>query len=291
MKKVLGELEEEPADSTSSSEFDDSDSTNVRDDLDRSFHDLEVSPLKLHRMNVGQKVLYLKWKSEKTVDSVIDKLAKVANVDKNELKPSTSRCECSDCDRLICLMKEKFRNENLTCHEIVKVLTLVPESWSIAKTAEEFEEFGFTKYMIRQALDLCKQRGLLAQPDKKKGRPLSEDIRFRVVNFLQDDEISRVCPGAKDTVSVRKKGKREIRTKRLLLANMREIYLEYKKRYPDDKIGFSKFCEIRKDDVPECVTVNSSGMHTVCVYQIHQKCFLHFQSNWIIKMLYIKNCL
>ena len=37
--------------------------------------------------------------------------------------------------------------------------------------------------------------------------------------------------------------------------------------YPDFKIGFSKFCELR----PKwCITVNSSGTHSVCVCTYHQ---------------------
>ena len=44
-------------------------------------------------------------------------------------------------------------------------------------------------------------------------------------------------------------------------------YIHFKKMYPDYKIGFSKFCELR----PKwCITVNSSGTHCVCVCSYHQ---------------------
>ena len=55
--------------------------------------------------------------------------------------------------------------------------------------------------------------------------------------------------------------------KRLLLLNIKELFLEFKKEYPTVKIEFSKFCELR----PKWMnTVNHSGMHSVCVCLYHQ---------------------
>ena len=75
-----------------------------------------------------------------------------------------------------------------------------------------------------------------------------------------------MCPGKKEYVSVRIDGKREQKQKRLLLVNLKELHLEFIKS-TGDEISFSKFCELR----PKwCVTVNSRGMHSVCVCQQHQ---------------------
>ena len=74
-------------------------------------------------------------------------------------------------------------------------------------------------------------------------------------------------PGKQDFVTVRTNGQKEHIQKRLLLLNLRELYLQYKAKYPEDKIGFSKFCELR----PKwCVTVNVPGAQSVCVCQQHQ---------------------
>ena len=55
--------------------------------------------------------------------------------------------------------------------------------------------------------------------------------------------------------------------KRLLLCNLKELYCAYKEKYPHHKVGLSKFCKLR----PKwCVTVSSSGSHSVCVCEIHQ---------------------
>ena len=79
-------------------------------------------------------------------------------------------------------------------------------------------------------------------------------------------------PGTKDYVSV---GKRVHKQKRLLLCNLKELYSAFKEKYPDSKIGFSKFCSLR----PKwCVTVSSSGTHSVCVCTIHQNTKLHVDS-------------
>lgn len=83
-----------------------------------------------------------------------------------------------------------------------------------------------------------------------------------------DDDIRRISANKKDCLSVpSEKGKRMYKTKRLILHNLKDVYLAFKENYPSDKIGFTKFCELRPK---ECVTVNSHGMHNVCVCIYHQ---------------------
>lgn len=45
------------------------------------------------------------------------------------------------------------------------------------------------------------------------------------------------------------------------------LYLAFKEKHLSDKIGLTKFCELRPK---ECVTVNNHGMHNVCVCIYHQ---------------------
>ena len=45
------------------------------------------------------------------------------------------------------------------------------------------------------------------------------------------------------------------------------MHIEFKNKYPQDKISLSKFCELR----PRwCVTVNAPGAHSTCVCEYHQ---------------------
>ena len=62
-------------------------------------------------------------------------------------------------------------------------------------------------------------------------------------------------------------GTKEHHQKRLILCIIRKAYLQYKSTFPDDKIGFSKFAELR----PKwCRTVGQSGSQNVCLCTYHQ---------------------
>ncbi|XP_065684929.1 uncharacterized protein LOC136097009 [Hydra vulgaris] len=71
-------------------------------------------------------------------------------------------------------------------------------------------------------------------------------------------------PGKKDCVSV---GEKKYMSKKLILCNLKELYVAYKTKYPGHKIGFSKFCSLR----PKwCILAGPKGTHSVCVCTIHQ---------------------
>ncbi|CAM1303135.1 Uncharacterised protein r2_g1312 [Pycnogonum litorale] len=77
-----------------------------------------------------------------------------------------------------------------------------------------------------------------------------------------------MCPGMKDSVSVRNKdGEKVQHQKRLVLSNLKELHSSWKETYPKKKIGFSSFAALR----PKwCVLAGSSGTHSVCVCKYHQ---------------------
>ncbi len=145
------------------------------------------------------------------------------------------------------------------------MLTLIPESWSIMYASKYF---SVSEYLVRKARELKKEKGILSLPAQKIGKILSAETSERVKAFFQDDEYSRLLPGKKDVVSI---GKNVYQQKRLLLCNLKELYAMFKEKYPMDKIGLSKFCSLR----PKwCVTVGSTGTHSVCVCSIHQNTIL-----------------
>ena len=49
--------------------------------------------------------------------------------------------------------------------------------------------------------------------------------------------------------------------------NLNELYTLFKQKYPQVKIGLSKFCQLRPK---ECITVGARGTHSVCVCTLHQ---------------------
>ena len=91
---------------------------------------------------------------------------------------------------------------------------------------------------------LKNEKGLLPKVESRRRKVLLEHIRDRVINFYQSAEFSRMCPGKKEFVSVKLNGVKQHMQKRLLLINLKEFHLEFKKA-TDINIGFSKFCELR----------------------------------------------
>ncbi|XP_044590057.1 uncharacterized protein LOC123268763 isoform X3 [Cotesia glomerata] len=125
-----------------------------------------------------------------------------------------------------------------------------------------------TKDIVKVWKSLRERRGILSLPDSKPGRPLSEDVKSKVLKFYVDDETSINMPGMKDFVSVRNnEGVREHIQKRLILSNLKELYELFKLEYPDCKVGFSMFASLRPK---YCVLAGSGDTHTVCVCSIHQ---------------------
>ena len=95
-----------------------------------------------------------------------------------------------------------------------------------------------------------------------------------------------MCPGKRDCLSIKENGIKVKKQKRLILANISEVYELYKEKYPDDNFGISKFYQLRP---PWCITVGAAGMHNVCVCATHQniKLLLHsFPGNVSNKPIY-----
>lgn len=147
-----------------------------------------------------------------------------------------------------------YKVHNSKRRDKIKLLTLVPNTWSRQKVSAFF---NVTDYVVRSSRASKKEKGILADVDPKKGKALSKDVEDPVCLFYEDDEFTRMMPGKKDFVSI---GRNIHKQKRLLLCNIHELYVTFKERNPAMKIGFSKFCSLR----PKwCVTVGSLGTHTV----------------------------
>ena len=163
---------------------------------------------------------------------------------------SETEQKASELDRLHNLMKQKLTTA--TYSEKIQILTLAPDSWSRRYCAEHFY---VSEYLMRTARELKKAKEILLKPAQKQGKVISH-------------EFSHQMPGKKDYVSIAKGVRKQ---KRLVLCNLREMYAAFKEKYPNVKLGFSKFCTFR----PKwCVLAGSSGTHSVCVCSIHQNAIL-----------------
>ena len=140
----------------------------------------------------------------------------------------------------------------------------LPKSWSVKKIQQEF---GVSNYTARKSKELVKEKGIVSLPSPKLGPLLPSEMIDMIQEFYESDEITRVMPGKKDFVSVKIEGKCVHVQKQLVLNNLREVYHGFKEKFPDRKIGFSKFAELR----PKHFTLaGASGTHSACVCTIHQ---------------------
>ena len=179
----------------------------------------------------------------------------------DEIKNShDSECEFPGQDsggEIIMQLKEKFHSTDGRS-EKVKILTVLPKSWSVRKIAKEFEALI---YMARQAKKLVLEKGILSSSNPKPGKALPDRTQQLVLDVYLSDEISRMLPGRKDCVYVMTaEGKRVSRQKRLLLCNLKEEYHHFRSIHPDIRVGFSTFASLRPK---ECVLAGASGTHCI----------------------------
>jgi hypothetical protein len=235
--------------------------------LNSSFSAVGVSPLK--SVHSERKVSYGKRKIKQMAEATTSHVASHLGFPPNKLVADTSQTECTcdsklDVDYLVSNMNEKLSVSSR--NQKIQVLTITPKSWSIDKTVQVFQACGVTRYMVKQARQLAQNDGILADRETFKRNKLDQHTLDSVINYYQDDTVSRLLPGKNDFVTIRICGTKEHKQKRLILTNLKEVHANFKTE-TGLKIGFSKFVELR----PKwCVTVSSSGSHNVCVCEKHQ---------------------
>ncbi|KAF2899444.1 hypothetical protein ILUMI_06732 [Ignelater luminosus] len=70
-----------------------------------------------------------------------------------------------------------------------------------------------------------------------------------VKNFYYRPDIVYTCPGMRDSIAVRKDGKKITLPRHYLTLFLREAFAIFKQDSPNIKLGFSKFCSLRPDNV------------------------------------------
>lgn len=171
-------------------------------------------------------------------------------------------------ENLLSDLKEKFQTLSRHNPMQLKILTVTPKSWSAKKISKEFNcSWQFAK----KAKDLRDPKGILPETTSKVGKLLPESTVQKILDFYNSDENGRIMPGRKDVISVKNENGRCLMQKRLLLLDLRGLFLKFKESYPDCPISFSKFAQLRPK---HCILAGGSGTHCVCVCTIHQNCKL-----------------
>ena len=162
-------------------------SPNPKKALNQSVEILGCSPLR--SVSQHDKISYGKRKVSQVYVASAELIADVLDVSTDDItfNKSVNNAECcqkaTDCDKLMESVKEKIgissRQEN------IKLLTLVPPSWTIKDLSSYF---GVPESMIKKARKLKSEKGLLAEPNKKLGKKISEDMLKCILDFYQSDK-------------------------------------------------------------------------------------------------------
>lgn len=235
-----------------------SDNLNIIDTVCES---LNISPTsKIVKTNKTKRQTEMQRKTEEIGLAIKRKLEDFLEENSQDEDDSTENEDLSeDYKKLIEQLKEKCKEANK--EEKIKIISLLPSSWSKQRICEEF---NVTEYQVRLSRKLTKSQGVLPSLKQKDGHKVSDEVIKDVISFYEEDDNSRVCPGKKDFVSL---GQKKYKQKRLILFSLNELFVNFKQKYPQHKIGRSAFCSLR----PKwCVLPGSSGTHNVCVCKYHQ---------------------
>ena len=176
-----------------------------------------------------------KRKLNTAISTIQEKVARALNVTPEEINLDTSttedvdllRIKAENFDKLMQLIKEKF-SKIKTDREIILVLTLAPETWSIKKVSNFFVK----EYAARKARSLVQEKGILTLPDKKRKKTYLKiqviwlKHSMKTMNFLDkclEKKIMLVFP--------------TIPTK-TILSNLNKLYANFKSKYVSISIGF-----------------------------------------------------
>ncbi|KAK3929167.1 ARL14 effector protein [Frankliniella fusca] len=166
---------------------------------------------------------------------------------------------------------QEYINQSSSDADNLHALSVLPRSMSVEKIREYF---NVSKRLVKNTKSLVDRSGILCTPNKKLGRPKSEEILDAAKRFYLRQDISKELPGKNNFVTVRENGVRERRQVHLLMANIRHVHEEFLKNHPDMQLSLSKFASVRPK---ECYLASKSGMHNVCVCTIHENPKLMFK--------------
>ncbi|KAL5493652.1 hypothetical protein EMCRGX_G014861 [Ephydatia muelleri] len=234
---ISGLNEELPTSMSASTESTSDDSVAHVIDTDEVIQYLNLSPVKLGGLSSTQRLNRAQDKFHKASAVLKGRLEESYQTSFEGLEEPDAKKAKEDADELSLYrhlmesLKDKF-HQSKSYQEKLQILTLSP--FTIEQT-QDF--FSTTNYMVKKSRKLREMNGVMSVPQKMtKGRKLIEELKADVAAFYESDEVSRLCPGRKDSVSVRlPSGEKGRKQKRLVLANLKELYSAFKETHPNSK--------------------------------------------------------
>lgn len=187
--------------------------------------------------------------------------------------PRQSNSQNSDIGEMLLQLKAKFA-QTTDREERWKILSILPASWSANRI---HFEFNVTWRMANNVKRLVEEKGILCGPMKRIApNVICSEIVNIVKDFYLSENISHVCPGKRDYVTVNDNNEKITLQRRLVLMNLDEAYATFKITHAGTKVGFSKFASLRP---PQCIlALETGGTHSVCVCVYHQNVKLIFDA-------------
>ncbi|XP_047126478.1 uncharacterized protein LOC124807875 [Hydra vulgaris] len=262
-KKEL--TEEEQSKSEQDEDFLISPCKKIRQEINKELKNFSLSPLKSHSKSLKHILSEGKQKVACINEMAYNATRKIETQFSSKLCYETNgmKKKAANFDEIMSLVKEK-----ILCSDkrtIVQLLTLAPPSWSILEVQNNF---SVTEYQAKMARKIFNKKGLLGISPLYKGKVLHKEIEDSVKLFYDSSDLCRTMPGKKDYVSIQKNVHKQ---KKLLLCNLKELYVLYKENNPEIQISYSKFASLR----PKwCILPGASGTHSVCVCSYHQNAIL-----------------
>ena len=71
--------------------------------------------------------------------------------------------------------------------------------------SKKLQFFNASEHAIKQAGKRKKEKGILATPSNCYKKGLDQETKKCVFEFCERDDVSRMCPGKKDCISIRNK--------------------------------------------------------------------------------------
>ena len=100
---------------------------------------------------------------------------------------------------------------------------------------------------------------------------LALELIDEVKKFYERDDISRICPGKRDVVSMKSKDGEKVKLrKRHLYSSLKETHAIFQAEHPEFRIGPAKFAMLR----PPQVMLSSQTPSNVCTCVYHQNTIL-----------------
>lgn len=198
------------------------------------------------------KVTAAKRKIDEALNLVSKKVCRALGVEPDEIKTEEA-IKAADHDLLMSeILKELPNASKLRKYQLLSLVPFPAHYFKVGTT------------LMRSVRILREERGILPDVQFTRHSTVPKSTKKLVTEIYYREDNSKVMPGSKNCVSI-KKGVYE--QERILLGNLSELHQSFKKECRDTKVRLTVFSSLK---LQSCIFAGSAGSHVQCVCQTHQ---------------------